>query len=358
MTTSSPAPSPALRPLTAIRGLAALWVYLFHRSNLSSGSLFFSQFAKDGYFGLDIFFILSGFIISYVHFDEFATVADVRKNAARFLQLRLSRVYPLYLLLLLAFVNFQPTSGAGVKDFLQHLLLLQSWGWSNNQVWNVPDWSISVEWLIYLAFPFFAHGIFAQARSIAFNLVVLAGAMALWAFYLSALGVKIHDMVTPTTCLPRGILNFIIGVALHNLYREKFLEKLPWDAISVAAVAAILGTSGLRAHEVGLPEASMSALFALLIYALANIRGWANYVFANRAVVYLGTISYSIYMLQWIYLLLLAKHHGVIFDGQPFFTVQFAVDTAGLLICAAASYQFLEDPARQWLRELIEEEEA
>src|SRR5206468_2336772 len=153
------------------------------------------------------------------------------RNMARFLQLRLSRVYPLYILLLILFVNLQSQGNAGVPDFLQHVLLMQSWGWSNNQLWNVPDWSISVEWLIYLAFPLFAFGIFKQARSIAFNLGIIGAALVLWAVYLSVTGLKIHDMVDAGSCLPRGILNFTVGVALHNLYRQKFLEKLPWDAM-------------------------------------------------------------------------------------------------------------------------------
>lgn len=346
---------PTLSPLTSIRGLAALWVYLYHRSNMTSDSAFFTAFAKDGYFGLDIFFILSGFVISYVHFGEFATPGDVRKNTGRFLWLRLSRIYPLHILLLLAFVNLQEPVG-GVKDFLQHALLMQSWGWSNNGLWNVPAWSISVEWLIYLVFPLFACGISAMARSAVFNIGVIAAALGLWAIYLAAVNQSIHDLVAPATCLPRGILNFIIGVALHNLYRQKFFEKLPWDAIAVISALGIAGTSWMRSRGMEVHDLVMITLFTLLIYALANIRGWAHYVFSNRVVVYLGTISYSIYMLQWIYLLLVAKYRGVTFAGAPFFDWHFFAETLGLIAVSALSYHFIEHPARQGIREQLEEE--
>lgn len=342
--------SASILPLTSIRGLAALWVYLYHRSNMTSDSAFFTSFAKDGYFGLDIFFILSGFIISYVHAGEFATPKDVRKNTGRFLWLRLSRVYPLHILLLLAFVNLQEPMG-GVKDFLQHALLMQSWGWSNNGLWNVPAWSISVEWLIYLFFPLFACGISAMARNTVFNIGIIVAALGLWTAYLAAVGLPVHDLVQPAACLPRGILSFIIGVGLHNLYRQKFLEKLPWDAIAVISALCIAGASWMRSRDMQVYDIMMIALFTILVYALANIRGWAHYVFSNRAVVYLGTISYSIYMLQWIYLLLVAKYRGVTFAGAPFFHWHFLAETLGLIAVAALSYHLIERPARGWIRE-------
>ena len=346
---------PSLQPLTSIRGLAALWVYLFHRSNMTSSFPFFNQFAKDGYFGLDIFFILSGFIISYVHVDDFASFGDVKKNIGKFLQLRLSRVYPLYILLLILFVNLTEAN-AGVGDFLQHVLLMQSWGWSNNQIWNVPDWSISVEWLIYLVFPLFACGMARHAKSVAVNLGIIGAALLLWLVYIYTSGRAIHDMVDPIACLPRGILNFTIGVALHNLYRQKFLERLPWDALAATAVVVLIALSGLRAHALPVPDVVMPALFAFLIYALANIRNWGNRFFSNRYIVYLGTISYSIYMLQWIYLLFVSKMLHIQYTDRPFFSVQFAAETAGLIAFAVISYNLIEDPARQWLRELMEEE--
>lgn len=346
---------PTLQPLTAIRGLAALWVYLYHRSNMTSGSAFFTAFAKDGYFGLDIFFILSGFIISYVHFDEFAKPQDVQKNIGRFLCLRLSRIYPLHILTLFAFVNLQAPSG-GVGDFLQHVLLMQSWGWSNNAIWNVPAWSISVEWLIYLLFPLFACGIFALARNAMFNIGMILGALGLWMVYLVTVDQSIHDLVQPTACLPRGILNFIIGVALHNMYRQKFLEKLPWDAVAVASALAIAGTSWARSRDMHVPDVLMIGLFTVLIYSLANIKSWANYVFSNRVVVYLGTISYSLYMLQWIYLLLVSKYRGVMLAGEPFFDWHFFAETLGLIAVSALSYHCIEHPARGWVREQMKEE--
>ncbi|TAL28039.1 MAG: acyltransferase [Alphaproteobacteria bacterium] len=345
---------PTLSPLTSIRGVAALWVYLYHRSNMTSGSAFFTAFAKDGYFGLDIFFILSGFIISYVHFDEFATPKDVQKNAGRFLWLRLSRIYPLHILTLLAFVNLQERTG-GVTDFLQHVLLMQSWGWSNNGLWNVPAWSISVEWLIYLFFPLFACGIFAIAKNVALNIVIVVVSLVTWQLYLMNLNQPIHDLVEPAKCLPRGILNFMIGVALHNLYRQKFLEKLPWDAVAVASALAIAGTSWARSRDMHVPDVLMIGLFTVLIYSLANIKSWANVVFSNRAVVYLGAISYSLYMLQWIYLLLVAKYRGIMFAGEPFFDWHFFVETLGLIAVSALSYHLLEQPARKWMREQMEE---
>ena len=81
---------PELKPLTSIRGLAAIWVVFFHYNRTF-------ELSQMGYLGVDLFFILSGFIISYVYMDKFSSSELVSKNIKRFLALRLARIYPLHI---------------------------------------------------------------------------------------------------------------------------------------------------------------------------------------------------------------------------------------------------------------------
>ena len=126
--------------LDGLRGAAALLIVLYHvrwTSHLS-GSLF----VKNSYLAVDLFFILSGFVISWAYRERVKSPSD----AARFLIVRLFRVYPLHLATLLALVAFETlklisvhkggnvpdqmpfTGGNSVSGLLANVFLAQSWG--------------------------------------------------------------------------------------------------------------------------------------------------------------------------------------------------------------------------------------
>jgi peptidoglycan/LPS O-acetylase OafA/YrhL len=186
-------PSPRrifLPALTGVRGLAALWVLSFHIATfVPIGPV---PLLKMGYVGVDVFFVLSGFIIGHVHLDDFAevTLAGIR----RFLALRLSRIYPVHLAMLLAATLFAVVlyaAGVPVLDnerfyppqFLANLLLVQAWASGDHQSFNIVAWSISAEWLAYLAFPLLAFA--ANRMSGRTALVVGVAAIAVEAAVLA-----------------------------------------------------------------------------------------------------------------------------------------------------------------------------
>lgn len=115
--------------LTGIRGIAAIWVVIFHLSQSFHGNLGFNDstpLISTGFLGVDLFFILSGAVMYHVHakdFDQYRFSAHLQ-----FLKLRLARIYPLHLFCLfllataLAFLpNFTDTYRAdsfSLKNFL------------------------------------------------------------------------------------------------------------------------------------------------------------------------------------------------------------------------------------------------
>jgi peptidoglycan/LPS O-acetylase OafA/YrhL len=82
--------------LTGIRGIGAVWVMPYH---LFPGNW---PIIGRGYRGVDLFFILSGFILTYVHWKDFDGGYSLSKYR-RFLLLRLARIYPLHIIVLIAF---------------------------------------------------------------------------------------------------------------------------------------------------------------------------------------------------------------------------------------------------------------
>ena len=157
-----PPESPAhLGALTGIRGVAAWMVVLYHIRKslillLPADAI--AVFAK-GYLAVDLFFMLSGFVLWYSYADR------IRQGglafAAPFLWRRLARIWPLHLFILALFIPLALLLRADGGHMLHypfgelplHVLLMQNWGMTQEIAWNQPAWSISTELAAYLLFP-------------------------------------------------------------------------------------------------------------------------------------------------------------------------------------------------------------
>src|SRR5579859_5492186 len=157
--------------LTPLRGLAALWVVLFHADVI----LFFRQFGalldrdktglfSHGYLWVDFFFLLSGFIIAHVYGAKLS--GPFSADAAwRYLAARFARVYPLHLFALLlliplrvlASVWFPAMQDGSWDSFLawraipSNLLMTHAMNQHVYLSWNIVSWSIGAEWWSYVA---------------------------------------------------------------------------------------------------------------------------------------------------------------------------------------------------------------
>lgn len=201
------ASSGELRGLTGLRIVAAVWVVLFHfhftpLPGVAEVVGVLGPLITSGALGVDLFFVLSGFVIAFTYLDKLGPA--LRAGAtARFVWARACRMWPVYALVLhlfglwlvarlllgsdtdIAFQAVQPVLGAG--EYLQQLLMVQLWGneFFDGASWVGSTWSISAEWLAYLLFPVAALGFFRMRNLPA--VVLGVGAMALmgpmaWAY--------------------------------------------------------------------------------------------------------------------------------------------------------------------------------
>ena len=340
-----------LAALTGLRGVAAWLVVLYH-IRLSLADILpapvIGLFAK-GYLAVDLFFILSGFVLWYNYAPRLR--AGGIGAAGLFLWRRIARIWPLHFLILALFVAFALTLNATGRDtsaypFAElplHLMLMQNWGLTESLAWNDPAWSISTEMAAYLAFSMvvLAAG-WERLPTVALVAIGagLASAIALWfgAHGETVLGADIARL---------GLMRCLLGFSLGNV---ACLLWLRWhgnrraSAIALSASAAIL----YGALVFDLPETVfVPAAFVTGLLALALGRGMIVRALGGRALRYLGEISYSTYLAH-TFLFLLFKLAFVDASLQ----IGWAALAGFLLlvfIVSAALYHLVEKPAQRWL---------
>jgi len=341
---SSTGGSDLIRPLTSIRFFAALAVVVYH-----SGAAFaaasphiadpIKTLLLNGYLGVTFFFVLSGFILQLTYRGRIATSAQVRKfGIARF-----ARLYPVYLLAVLAMLPFATVKGwADVPQFL----LLHWWipngalGWND---WNMPTWTLSVEFFFYLCFPFMSRlAEKLRSRSLSASVVALlvfaaiTGSSALIDNQF-ALFAWMKWTPVPLLRLPE----FLIGVFVAELHLRGHRLTIPAWPIALLLVAGLAVTASPRI------AAFATAMSALLIAAIAgDQRSRFARVLSMRWLVLLGAASYALYLMhQPVHFAVLA----LLGSAKTVVVLQYPI----LIAVSIALFLFYEEPVREWIRKRI-----
>jgi peptidoglycan/LPS O-acetylase OafA/YrhL len=241
-----------IAPLTGLRIAAAMLVVVHHFPVPgASGTLL--NMMQSGYFGVTLFFVLSGFVLCYNYLDDFA--ATPGRTLGFYLVARFARIYPVYAFALL-FVWL--TSGA-TGDVASHALLLQAWNADVNEAmrFNGPGWSVSVEAFLYLCFPalillFRFTGLFRSGRRQAAASVIVSLVMigsAAYFFTMTTHGewplrdpASAHRWLyrTPVSRLGDFTLGILCAAFLLRFYGVLRQRQRLWSGLIVASIAAIL----------------------------------------------------------------------------------------------------------------------
>jgi len=313
--------------------------------------------ADKGWLGVDLFFVLSGFVIAYVHRDEFCKLRW--DPYCRFLALRIVRIYPahlattLILIPMLAvawlFLDYRP-QGASLSGatLAYSILLVHGWGIPGSIGWNVPSWSVSSEWFAYLCFPLLAMAT-CRLRSIRTN-VALAASIMLGVILLSAHLNGIHKfMFDERLTLLRVSYEFAMGCLLFNIFAG-MKRGVRLDALNILSVLVVV-----VATVAGIPSRFdwvYILAFSSLVLGLSTNRGFVARIFAARQMVYLGEISYSVYLVHSLVLSVMGQVARRVVE-YPDWTAAVAsglVAIIGSLVGGHALYVFVERPARTRLR--------
>lgn len=303
---------------------------------------------------VSLFFILSGLILTYTY----AQGENLRGTKRAFWQARFARIYPVYLLGLLLHLPFFLNSYGGTRAGLGALILspvmAQAWFPQTACVWNCPGWSLSAEAFFYLLFPALLPPVVRAYRrwqwrpawllwllTVLPMFLVLATLPRPWPDESRRVDLLYYG---PLFRLPEFMLGMLLGAGF--LYGQRIGPQAArhWWRLGLAGTALLIvlgATWGSSVRNV----LAVPAL-AALVWGLAHLRsGWLT----TRPMQYLGEISYSLYILHAPVLTLFhlfGRKYGQQLPAAPVFTLYLAV-TLGL---SALAYQYVERPARAWLR--------
>ena len=318
---SQHAPIAAIMPgLSGLRGFAALWVLLFHADRLSqvlpaAATGVVRPFIGSGWLGVDLFFLLSGFVLMHAHANQFAR--SFLPATPRLLAARFWRVYPLNaavlaLILILVTLDHGFAKWLGQTDgtdlswsaFVRTLTLSTRWFSGAGGDWNQPVWSLSYEIIGYAAFPVIANlALRITDRDRA--LIIVLAALAILVMMSASVRMLDDNAIGGPLALYRMGLQFSAGALL---YRARMLARAAdADHAEHVAVCALVGIFvAVACHAAGVA----SIFFAGIVWALSFApRGATGRVFASRAALFLARISFPLYLshvvaLKWTMMLI------------------------------------------------------
>lgn len=354
----SPAPSPSETPayfpaLTGVRALAAYLVFVQHvRPDINITKNFAQTYLNTGHTGVTIFFVLSGFLISYRYAAAFrAGLVDFK----HYLGKRFARIFPLYIFLT-AIILVTQRDFNGWHWFL-NLTLLKGFFNVEKDTGIFQAWSLTVEETFYLLAPL----LFAAFRKIGFGTVLLLlGCGVLLVLVARSLGSD-SFFATPEFMLVYTFFGrsfeFFCGYQLARFLKTgSVAPKLPFLnytwlgitgmlllhlALNLAGQAGLVVWFDIRVEAL-LNNFVLPVAIAAFLYGLITEKSYISTLLATKPVQFLGRISFAFYLIH--------SHQAYFYDFIYFHLSQNKFLIFLLLnVLAMALYKLVEQPANQFL---------
>jgi len=335
--------------IDGLRAVAVLGVLAFHA---------FPRVLAGGFIGVDVFFVISGFLISGILFDA---LRRDRFSYVEFYVRRIRRIFPALLAVLGACLiggwflllpdeykqlGREVAAGAG---FAANVLFWSQAGYFDTDAAIKPLlhlWSLGIEEQFYLGWPLLLALLYRGARA---HLALLMGLMLGLSFAANVLQVDSHPSASFYLPLSR-FWELLSGslLAYGLMFRGEALAGLP------RAVRSLAGWSGLALLGAGLvwiePQRAFPGFWALLpvsgtLLLILAREGWVNRVLlSNRVMVFIGLISYPLYLWHWVLLAMVRMRLYVEGAEAP------RLERVGVLLLSAllawATYELIEKPIR------------
>jgi len=329
--------------LDGIRALSVLAV-VWHHSHSPIPGL---PISGHGFLGVDVFFVLSGFLISMLLLQERKEAGAI--SLRNFYARRTLRIFPLYyaVIAVLACYYLWIGSGDGRDQFLDGLPFLATYtsNWVHVSGLMSITWSLSTEEQFYLVWPPLLA--LLGRRSVVLLLVLLGISQAvnfgLADGWLARVGMPYESLEILQCTFTPIILGVILAFLLEDPTNRAKLRRVATLPVLIVVLLAMLLVANTGSDLRGSPRLAFHVLAAVLLgciavrpdSAVARTLEW-------RPLAYLGVISYGIYLLHMLALDVGRRILEKV--GLPVEQLLFPAGLAVTIVIAAISYRYFESP--------------
>ncbi|MEM6511937.1 MAG: acyltransferase [Pseudomonadota bacterium] len=369
--------------LTGVRFFAVFHIFLFHMFawywapkpdelknmliGLADAPLTLVKFASNGWMSTSFFFLLSGFILAYLYWDEDGRLAMPRQ---RFWAMRAARIYPVHLLVIAIIIAVRTplhledglSIGTLVSSGIATAALLQAWVPSWVPVWSWPTWTLSVLVFLYLTMPWLMRALSQLSRrqmiaaliAMPFISSIPTAAYAIWLNTSGAETTQNLDILianNPVFWIPY----FATGMLMTRVFainRFQPARQTPswfsWGDAAVIAILAVALTQFIdQPWKFFIRQGLLMPFFIVIVLDLARGRGLLSKVFSLPGTGFLGETGFSIFIWQSFVVLIMYFTILTMPDIGPY---QHWIAIGSVLLLSIASTYLLEKPMARWIR--------
>jgi len=371
--------------LDGLRGIAALLVVLYHVE--LPNHFTHNSFTRHGYLAVDLFLILSGFVISSAYSRR---ISDAH-GAREFYWLRFFRIYPLHIAMLLAFVLFECVKLAAIRSgaitpgeqapftgnntvgaLIANVFMLQGLGITNGLTWNNVSWSVSCEFAAYLLFSIVAWSGLIRTKGF-FVVGAIAGAAGFIFIVVSTRTLDVVSDLALTRCLSGFIFGMLIFRIASGPWGERFAAQSNFvigvSELVVITVLVLAMSLAPAPAQRGMAEAHPEMLLVIVAALILTVavfrldRGPVSRILMSRPIQFLGRISYSIYMVHffiWLVYSIVLKRVFRLDLAEAANSMSpwigdalVALQVAMVIATSAVTFALIEEPARRYGRRFL-----
>jgi len=341
-----------IRSLIGVRGVAAVIIFIYHFGKFRLDPASEVWAVAHGYLAVDLFFMLSGFVIGYVYKDSFSSAPLA--NYKPFLIKRFARLYPAYIVIA-AFYALKIALGLTGEetfarfnsfDIIGNLLMLVGWGLHIYPLIGV-SWASSAELGSYIAAPVLIK--YTLQRNAAWwAACVGVSTAAVYLISVSGQGSSGPlDVVQDSSLLPllRAIAGFTLGLATFRIaaYLDR-LSAIVQDVLVVVILISMLAVAVFTADDLVL-----YLMFIPFIAILSRDGRVAQFLFGNKLAYHFGLISYSFYLIHPLFLTFAERSSRHFGSKVVSYALCVLVSFAAIWLLSYLSYRFVEIPGRQFI---------
>lgn len=341
-----------LEQLTITRFIAAIAIVIYHYGNsifpFNHDSIHFLFLQANN--GVSYFFILSGFVMVIAYGSK------SKINYFEYIKRRFARIYPVYILAILIFLIYLIYVGIpfSYKELFYNITLIQSWIAGYALSFNTPGWSLAVEMFFYFSFPILFNYVYKNYSPkqlltpvlMIFIVSQLLMHILLYTSFYEGYPSKSHDLIFFFP--PMHLNEFLIG----NLAGLFFIKGIKVRNYDIAIIILIIFTIVILKFNAGIffHNGMLAFLFVPIIMLISSNNGLISKISSHKSLVFLGEISYGIYILQkptyiWV-------NHFMEYLNIHSTTLIFYSFVLILVIFSSVSYLFFEKPLRKKINQI------